>query len=104
MLEIWSEAEDRWEVRTDKLVLHEVIGEGAFGVVRKATLDPHSTHVAVKMLKGNALQSCHLDISPNTTTEYLHEVLDFAILATHSLRQPLWNERKVYQASYIIKL
>ncbi|KAJ8718078.1 hypothetical protein PYW07_006008 [Mythimna separata] len=51
VLEIWSETEDRWEVRADKLVLHEVIGEGAFGVVRRATLAPHSVQVAVKMLK-----------------------------------------------------
>ncbi|XP_063894407.1 tyrosine-protein kinase receptor torso [Helicoverpa armigera] len=51
VLEVWSESEDRWEVRADKLVLHEVIGEGAFGVVRRATLAPHSTPVAVKMLK-----------------------------------------------------
>ncbi|KAJ8717423.1 hypothetical protein PYW08_005822 [Mythimna loreyi] len=51
VLEIWSETEDRWEVRADKLVLHEVIGEGAFGVVRRATLAPHSIQVAVKMLK-----------------------------------------------------
>lgn len=54
VLEVWSETEDRWEVRTDKLVLHEVIGEGAFGVVRRATLAPHSMLVAVKMLKGKA--------------------------------------------------
>ncbi|XP_050550733.1 tyrosine-protein kinase receptor torso isoform X2 [Spodoptera frugiperda] len=51
VLEVWSETEDRWEVRADKLVLHEVIGEGAFGVVRRATLAPHSMLVAVKMLK-----------------------------------------------------
>ncbi|CAH1640431.1 unnamed protein product [Spodoptera littoralis] len=51
VLEVWSETEDRWEVRADKLVLHEVIGEGAFGVVRRATLAPHSLLVAVKMLK-----------------------------------------------------
>uniref|UniRef100_A0A2A4JQG1 receptor protein-tyrosine kinase n=1 Tax=Heliothis virescens TaxID=7102 RepID=A0A2A4JQG1_HELVI len=51
VLEVWSDSEDRWEVRADKLVLHEVIGEGAFGVVRRATLAPHSTPVAVKMLK-----------------------------------------------------
>lgn len=42
---------DRWEIRSDKLLLHEVIGEGAFGVVRRATLAPRGTNVAVKMLK-----------------------------------------------------
>ncbi|CAH0696042.1 unnamed protein product [Spodoptera exigua] len=57
VLEVWSETEDRWEVRADKLVLHEVIGEGAFGVVRRATLAPHSLLVAVKMLKGNQIIS-----------------------------------------------
>ncbi|XP_075981542.1 tyrosine-protein kinase receptor torso-like [Anticarsia gemmatalis] len=45
------ETEDSWEVRSDKLLLHEVIGEGAFGVVRRATLAPNSINVAVKMLK-----------------------------------------------------
>ncbi|CAB3242407.1 unnamed protein product [Arctia plantaginis] len=45
------EIEDSWEIRLDKLLLHEVIGEGAFGVVRRATLAPNGTNVAVKMLK-----------------------------------------------------
>lgn len=44
-------SEDCWEVRPEKLLLHEVIGEGAFGVVRRGTLVP-SKEVAVKMLKG----------------------------------------------------
>lgn len=48
------EIEDSWEIRSDKLLLHEVIGEGAFGVVRRATLAPNGTNVAVKMLKGKA--------------------------------------------------
>ncbi|CAH2984733.1 unnamed protein product [Chilo suppressalis] len=43
--------EDSWEVREGRLLLHEVVGEGAFGVVRRATLAPHETQVAVKMLK-----------------------------------------------------
>ncbi|XP_073953307.1 tyrosine-protein kinase receptor torso-like isoform X2 [Choristoneura fumiferana] len=43
-------SEDGWEVRPEKLLLHEVIGEGAFGVVRRGTLVP-SKEVAVKMLK-----------------------------------------------------
>lgn len=49
------ESEDSWEVRSDRLLLHEVIGEGAFGVVRRATLAPAGTNVAVKMLKGEGL-------------------------------------------------
>ncbi|CAH0590074.1 unnamed protein product [Chrysodeixis includens] len=51
VLEVWSEAEDQWEVRAERLRLHEVIGEGAFGVVRRATLAPSNLLVAVKMLK-----------------------------------------------------
>ncbi|CAG5029939.1 unnamed protein product [Parnassius apollo] len=41
---------DRWEVHWSRLTLHEVVGEGAFGLVRRATLTP-ATQVAVKMLK-----------------------------------------------------
>ncbi|XP_026320711.1 tyrosine-protein kinase receptor torso-like [Hyposmocoma kahamanoa] len=43
--------EDGWEIRTERLLLHEVIGEGAFGVVRRGTLAPVGKEVAVKMLK-----------------------------------------------------
>ncbi|XP_068620539.1 tyrosine-protein kinase receptor torso-like [Battus philenor] len=42
--------EDRWEVEGSRLLLHEVVGEGAFGLVRRATLAP-GREVAVKMLK-----------------------------------------------------
>ncbi|XP_050352410.1 tyrosine-protein kinase receptor torso-like isoform X2 [Nymphalis io] len=45
-------AEDLWEVRPERLLLHEVIGEGAFGVVRRGTFAPSNKDVAVKMLKG----------------------------------------------------
>ncbi|XP_013137597.1 PREDICTED: receptor-type tyrosine-protein kinase FLT3-like isoform X2 [Papilio polytes] len=41
---------DRWEVSAARLALHELVGEGAFGRVRRATLAP-ATQVAVKMLK-----------------------------------------------------
>ncbi|OWR54183.1 tyrosine-protein kinase receptor torso [Danaus plexippus plexippus] len=46
-----SGSEDTWEVRPERLLLHEVIGEGAFGVVRRGTLAPANKDVAVKMLK-----------------------------------------------------
>lgn len=46
-------AEDGWEIRPDRLLLREVLGEGAFGIVRRATLAPGGKEVAVKMLKGN---------------------------------------------------
>jgi hypothetical protein len=49
-------AEDHWELRSERLLLHEVIGEGAFGVVRRGTLAPAGKEVAVKMLKGDKLQ------------------------------------------------
>ncbi|KPJ10470.1 Fibroblast growth factor receptor 2 [Papilio machaon] len=43
-------SEDRWEVSVSRLALHELVGEGAFGRVCRATLAP-ATEVAVKMLK-----------------------------------------------------
>ncbi|CAK1553046.1 unnamed protein product [Leptosia nina] len=46
-----SGSEDQWEVKPERLLLHEVIGEGAFGVVRRGTLSPENKDVAVKMLK-----------------------------------------------------
>ncbi|XP_047510389.1 tyrosine-protein kinase receptor torso-like [Pieris napi] len=46
-----SGSEEQWEVKPERLLLHEVIGEGAFGVVRRATLSPDDKIVAVKMLK-----------------------------------------------------
>ncbi|XP_037962293.2 tyrosine-protein kinase receptor torso [Plutella xylostella] len=46
-----SLAPDGWEVRAERLRLHEVLGEGAFGVVRRGTLAPAAADVAVKMLK-----------------------------------------------------
>lgn len=45
-------AEDSWELRLERLLIHEIIGEGAFGVVRRGTLAPAGKEVAVKMLKG----------------------------------------------------
>ncbi|KAG6454845.1 hypothetical protein O3G_MSEX008879 [Manduca sexta] len=50
-IDIESGSEDQWEVRSDRVLLHEVIGEGAFGVVRRGTLAPNGREVAVKMLK-----------------------------------------------------
>ncbi|XP_059059666.1 tyrosine-protein kinase receptor torso-like [Achroia grisella] len=50
-LETECGSEDSWEVRPEKLLLHEVVGEGAFGVVRRGTLAPAAKEVAVKMLK-----------------------------------------------------
>ncbi|XP_031765793.2 tyrosine-protein kinase receptor torso-like [Galleria mellonella] len=50
-LEAECGSEDSWEVRPEKLLLHEVVGEGAFGVVRRGTLAPAAKEVAVKMLK-----------------------------------------------------
>ncbi|KAJ0173969.1 hypothetical protein K1T71_010115 [Dendrolimus kikuchii] len=44
-------ANDHWEVRAEKLTVHEVVGEGAFGVVRRGTLKPQFKEVAIKMLK-----------------------------------------------------
>jgi hypothetical protein len=44
----------KWEIPTENLVLGDVLGEGAFGVVRKGTLQLGEKRkaVGVKMLKG----------------------------------------------------
>jgi len=44
----------KWEIPTDNLVLGEVLGEGAFGIVRKGVLHTGEKRrdVAVKMLRG----------------------------------------------------
>lgn len=47
---------DRWEIQPDQLLLQSVLGEGAFGLVRKGWLRDvkgnSGSEVAVKMLKG----------------------------------------------------
>jgi N12 class adenine-specific DNA methylase len=46
---------DQWELDKKKLYFQSVIGEGAFGIVRRAYLemkDGNKMQVAVKMLKG----------------------------------------------------
>lgn len=44
--------DDAFEVLPEKIILYEVLGEGAFGVVRKGWLPDLNREVAVKMLKG----------------------------------------------------
>lgn len=50
---------DKWELRPERLVLQRILGEGAFGLVRRGWLwdekESKSTEVAVKMLKGKTL-------------------------------------------------
>ena len=50
----------KWEIPTENLVLGDVLGEGAFGVVRKGTLQLGEKRkaVGVKMLKGISQTSC----------------------------------------------
>lgn len=43
---------DNMEVSKDNLIINEIIGEGAFGYVRKGKLLPSGQVVAIKMLKG----------------------------------------------------
>lgn len=45
---------DEWELDSKELKFDKILGEGAFGVVRKGVLtkDGQSVHVAIKMLKG----------------------------------------------------
>lgn len=46
--------DEKWEIPRSNLVLGDVIGEGAFGIVRKGVLQDgnNSRDVAVKMLRG----------------------------------------------------
>ncbi|XP_060805787.1 tyrosine-protein kinase receptor torso isoform X2 [Amyelois transitella] len=59
-----SRSEEYWEVGSRRLLLHEVVGEGAFGVVRRGTLG--GEEVAVKMLKDfptlDEIRSFHAEI------------------------------------------
>ncbi|XP_053615107.1 tyrosine-protein kinase receptor torso-like isoform X2 [Plodia interpunctella] len=59
-----SRTEEYWEVGSRRLLLHEVVGEGAFGVVRRGTLA--GEEVAVKMLKDfptqDEIRSFHAEI------------------------------------------
>lgn len=57
MIEYDLPLDARWEVQRDKLILGDNLGQGAFGLVKRADargLKPGqiSTTVAVKMLKG----------------------------------------------------
>jgi hypothetical protein len=50
----------KWEIRTENLVLGDVLGEGAFGIVRKGVLQEGKKRrdVAVKMLRGISHNYC----------------------------------------------
>lgn len=49
---IQSYNKDEMETEPTNVELHELIGEGAFGIVRKGVLKPSNMQIAVKMLKG----------------------------------------------------
>lgn len=51
---------DEMEINPINVELYEVLGEGAFGIVRKGVLKPSNTPIAVKMLKGLPLVPVHL--------------------------------------------
>ncbi|XP_055325419.1 tyrosine-protein kinase receptor torso-like isoform X2 [Sitodiplosis mosellana] len=51
---IHSHNKDEMEIEPTNVELFEVLGEGAFGIVRKGLLKPTSKAIAVKMLKENA--------------------------------------------------
>lgn len=49
---------DEWELNPEKLTFQAVLGEGAFGIVRRACLETDETNkveVAIKMLKGKVI-------------------------------------------------
>lgn len=45
--------DDPYEIISEKVIMFEILGEGAFGIVRKGWIPEHNKEVAVKMLKGN---------------------------------------------------
>lgn len=47
-----SHNKDPMEVVASDIEIQGVLGEGAFGIVKKGILKPFNKHVAVKMLKG----------------------------------------------------
>lgn len=49
---IRSHNRDGMEIDPSNVDLHELLGEGAFGMVRRGTLKPRNWEIAVKMLKG----------------------------------------------------
>lgn len=49
---IHSHNKDEMEIEPTHVELYEVLGEGAFGIVRKGFLKPTNKAIAVKMLKG----------------------------------------------------
>lgn len=49
---IQSHNKDEMEIEPANVELHELLGEGAFGIVRRGLLKPNHKDIAVKMLKG----------------------------------------------------
>ena len=49
---------DEMEIDKNDVIMLDVIGEGAFGLVRQAVLLPSRIDVAVKTLKGNFFIIC----------------------------------------------
>lgn len=49
---IQSHNKDEMEIEPANVELYELLGEGAFGIVRKGLLKPANKPIAVKMLKG----------------------------------------------------
>lgn len=47
---------DSMEVNANDIEIHGILGEGAFGIVKKGILKSHNKAVAVKMLKGTFIQ------------------------------------------------
>lgn len=54
---------DNMEVKRSQITLYETLGEGAFGIVRKGKLMPHSMDVAVKMVKAGKIFILNCDFT-----------------------------------------
>ncbi|KAJ8946451.1 hypothetical protein NQ318_014439 [Aromia moschata] len=52
------EQDDEWEIQIEKLIIKDVLGEGAFGVVRRGCIitENENVEVAIKMLRDNPTQ------------------------------------------------
>ena len=70
-MELLNVEVDEWEIAVDRLILQEVIGRGAFGVVWRAVLSepdgkPGNRTVAAKCFTRKIMERCTLGVARHT--------------------------------------